>query len=600
MASLPSPRWRSVARRRRGVWRRGTVVAACVTAVLSAAPCASAVPASITPTPCPIPAAELGPGAVSPTPGTVAVPAGLTVPANGRIYVTPDTGGRVLTTLGPPGFHCKAVLGGDGTLAVSLTDPITGANAIAVSFDVSPGEAFPLACPYIPAAQRAFARDGGIAYDPKLCRAPRRDRVTQLPTASGTLLAAAIQIPPGVRDPDLNAYSPQPLSGGTNSVLAVVTSELPRGQVSATAQAVACSLPTAEASICAASLAWFLATSDVGTRLGAGLTPALAGLAAALNSPSTPPTLPGEPVGHLTCYPDVSFDNRLAQFAKIPISIPSGSLTLPEGVGGDIAVDFLLNSADVCKNGLTDTLGTLPGVYTDAGLSIGATATDGSSFGPFVYSPPQLAWVSTPGVSPDQPGLVTDFSVAKVEASINPHLSLAFTGDDVVPAVALADFTLSAPEVPVTTVDGKDVLMRVSLGPKLQVQAEVSPQDIEQTVQQTEDGIDSEDPAAVRQTAITDTAEQVSADAIGGAGEDISAIYGASVQTAERSLESQLYRVIVVALDNDSLLVVVSTLAPIESDPAPIEADIAPIDEAIGPEVFDVGALGDLFAIFLL
>jgi hypothetical protein len=224
--------------------------------------------AMVTTTPCPIPAAELGSLAASlpPTPATVAVPPGVSVPATAQIFVTANPGHGVLTTLGPRGFDCKATLGGDGTLGVSLTDPTNPTNAIDLAFDVSPGGALPLACPYIPAAQVAFARNGGLSYDPKLCDRPAQDRLAQLPTGSGSQLAAAVQVPARVHDPDLDSSTPTVRTGGTNSVLAVVTAQLPQGQAGATAQDVACALPPTEATTCGASLAWFLATSEVGTR----------------------------------------------------------------------------------------------------------------------------------------------------------------------------------------------------------------------------------------------------------------------------------------------------------------------------------------------
>jgi hypothetical protein len=222
---------------------------------------------------CPIPANEYNgtPYAPQSPPATVSVAA--SPPEGAQFYGTVFPGGPPSYLLGASGATCQAAFGSaDGgafMTATSATNPSQRVTMVLHAGGVGPE--IDLACPYIPAT---LAAEKAFRGNTSLCARPSGDVVQQIPTGSTNLYAAAVRVPASVKDPNLASSG-----DGTDPTVALYTAQVIPPQSAgqpqtANAQMVSCTLPARQQDVCAASLAYFLATqSDVGTHVPkAGLT----------------------------------------------------------------------------------------------------------------------------------------------------------------------------------------------------------------------------------------------------------------------------------------------------------------------------------------
>ena len=182
--------------------------------------------------------------------------------------------GQVSYLVGPKSATCRGAFGsGDGGEFMAAT-PLSDRSAI-VTVVVKAGGLGPstdLACPYIPAV---YAADKAFRQGYTFCTHPAADVIRQIPTGTAGLYAAAVFVPPRVKDPDIAGSG-----NGTDPAVALYTAWA--GSDGAAGQSIACTFAPGEGNVCAASLKFFLATqSAIHTQVSAA---SLARMAAALSS----------------------------------------------------------------------------------------------------------------------------------------------------------------------------------------------------------------------------------------------------------------------------------------------------------------------------
>jgi hypothetical protein len=310
----------------------------------------------------------------------------------------------------------------------------------------------------------------------------------------------------------------------------------------------------------------------------------------------------GTPAGASpTCRALVDFqlEQELHKAAQHRFNIPANTIKFLANVAGEVVVDYIPGDATACKNHLTSIVN-MPGVYANGELSLGADGPDGTHYGPFVYSAPQVSWISTPGAPVVDP-VVIKFSPASVDAEVNPHLSIGITGQGIRPTLQLASVQLHAIRTQVTLVSHNDSLLQVGLGPTIALEAQIAYSDAEKEVKNLEaEGVDA-------QTAEADVAQELAGDSSIAAEQVASEYYVADIQPAVRVLYVQLDDSLLAALEADPALVaVVSPSAGFAEDPAvPADAaitasDAAAIDTTIGADAVEAGGLEELLALLLL
>ncbi len=215
-------------------------------------------------TTCPVPASDYAGTPYSPraAPATLSLPASLAPPQNAQVFGTTFLPGSTSYLLGPESTTCQGELssadGGESMTATPASD-----RSESVTMTISPGGAGPstdLACPYIPAVRAA---DETFRQGHAFCAHPRQDVIRQIPTHTASLYAAAVLVPAGVRDPNI-----QGSGNGTDPTVALYTAWA--GKDGAAGQAIACTLAPGQRGICAASLEFFLTTqAQIRTRISA-------------------------------------------------------------------------------------------------------------------------------------------------------------------------------------------------------------------------------------------------------------------------------------------------------------------------------------------
>jgi len=211
--------------------------------------------------PCPVPAADYAgtPYSPRPAPATMRLPAAVPLPAGAQIFGTEFLPGPASYLLGQTSATCRGALASaDGGESMMAADRSHG-----VTMTIRPGGVGPstdLACPYIPAAHAA---DEAFRQGHVFCDHPSADVIRQIPTGTASLYAAAVLVPAQVTDPNIRGSG-----DGTDPTVALYTAQA--GSDFANGQMIACTLAPAEASICAASLTFFLATqAQISTRISA-------------------------------------------------------------------------------------------------------------------------------------------------------------------------------------------------------------------------------------------------------------------------------------------------------------------------------------------
>jgi hypothetical protein len=179
-------------------------------------------------------------------------------PANAQVFGTTFLPGLTSYLLGQKPAACQGVLASaDGGEIMTATSPgrvmmIIHAGGVGPSTD--------LACPYIPAVRAA---DEILRRGLGDCNHPQADVIRQIPTGTASLYAAAVLVPAHVKDTNI------PGSGnGPDPTVALYTALVSQG--AAAGQMISCTLASAQAGVCAASLRFFLATqAQVSARISA-------------------------------------------------------------------------------------------------------------------------------------------------------------------------------------------------------------------------------------------------------------------------------------------------------------------------------------------
>jgi hypothetical protein len=218
-------------------------------------------PAEVHVAPCPVPAADYAgtPYSPRPAPATTRLPAAVPLPADAQIFGTEFLPGPASYLLGQKSATCQGALASaDGGESMTAADRSPG-----VTMTIQPGGVGPstdLACAYIPAVHAA---DEAFRQGHVFCDHPPADVIRQIPTGTASLYAAAVLVPAPVKDPNIRGSG-----DGTDPTVALYTAQV--GSDFANGQMIACTLAPAEGSICAASLAFFLATqAQISTRMSA-------------------------------------------------------------------------------------------------------------------------------------------------------------------------------------------------------------------------------------------------------------------------------------------------------------------------------------------
>ena len=185
-------------------------------------------------------------------PATLSLPASLTLPRDAQIFGTWFLPGDTWYLVAPESAACRGELASaDGGEAMTAT---VSHRSGSVTMTISPGGVGPstdLACPYIPAVRAA---DEAFRQGDAFCAHPPAEVIRQIPTGTAGLYAAAVLVPAGTKDPDI-----QGSGDGADPTVALYTARVQAAPAAAGGQMIACTLGPAQQDICAASLKFFLA-----------------------------------------------------------------------------------------------------------------------------------------------------------------------------------------------------------------------------------------------------------------------------------------------------------------------------------------------------
>lgn len=523
-------------------------------------------------TPCRAPLPSVAGIHVPAVPHTVVLPRGVSLPPGVVVYGTGEPGSSfVAFSVGPASYRCSALAGGDGSFVISLIGP--GARLPAMNYDYSPGGAgiaLDLACPYIPEVRAADAAFRGGAVH---CTHPGTDVVTQVPTGATGLWAATVQVPPGTRDRNFELGRQQ------DQDIAIFVATRGGGQ------SADCALPPGQRAICAAGLRYFVAQS-VAVHSGPGT---VAAIQAAIGK--------AEPAPQTECPAalDVSLDQEIDKSAGERIPIPRATMDLPAGLSGKVDVSFVPGEATVCQSGVATHL-TTPDGFDGGHLSLEAAITGQASRGPFTYSADSTAWTSVPGAPPGQQ-LMTHFDPASASASVDPRLSAEFSVSGGPPeiGVTIAQVTLSALHQEVTLMAPPGPLLRVGLGPSLELEVLVSKRAADTAVE------DEETQGVAEASAEQDVADQLSGDAVVAVDETASEFYGVDITSqVSQQLFGSLQDGLAGALQADPAVAAFDAVAAPAVASEVTAADAVAIDAELASEsAVEVDGLDLLLLLFL-
>jgi hypothetical protein len=165
----------------------------------------------------------------------------------------------------PEGYACTGALanadGGESATAHNQSSRVGEVDAIFEPGGVGPN--IDLACPYIPSVAVA---DNSFRQGQALCTHPSGETITPIdvgPSAAGAPIQGAalalVRVPAGVTDASILGTGS---SDATDALFAATVYNGSSGPLAA-AQAISCTLPTAEWRICLASLEYFLRESSL-------------------------------------------------------------------------------------------------------------------------------------------------------------------------------------------------------------------------------------------------------------------------------------------------------------------------------------------------
>lgn len=376
---------------------------------------------------------------------------------------------------------------------------------------------------------------------------------------------------------------------------------LPNGFVGTSATE--CTLPASEIGICTADLALFIQNNvkvspEQRLLLVDRITDLLEPGARAVASADASEI--GKCHGHF----DTSVEREIHQLSTKMIPVQIKGIGLPSKLSGGVAGSVALGDMTICESALTATLHTSLPTF-DGDVSLEASETSGKVDGPFDYSIPHLRWVSVPG-APSRQRLETSFSSAKVSFEVNPHLGLAFSqeksGEAPTPGLALSlvSLSLQAPRGDVTLVSAGQELLEAGVGPTLTLSLQISKSASEEAAE------DEESEGEPKTTAISDAAEEISADADAGLYEEALNFYDVVLdETTSKEIYSQLDSAVLTALEADPALPSDEELADEPNadteaaDEVPFEGVTADTEAALDAEIGDaaIGVGADLIEI---
>jgi hypothetical protein len=358
-------------------------------------------------------------------------------------------------------------------------------------------------------------------------------------------------------------------------------------------QAASCIVPPGQRQMCLAGLDLFLDQS-IAARAGAAT---LAAIRDAISGQFAPDAAGKDCPAAL----DTRVEREINQKEYSPIPVPDETVTAPPAVQMVVQVSFVPGEATVCDMGLAPVLAT-PDGFDNGQLSLNAKIGSQSPRGPFTYSADATAWTSVPRAPAGQP-LKTEFNPLSIDAAVDPHLSIAYEsgGSDpgAEPVLQLAHVTISAVRQEVTLVGPTGPLLKVGLGPSLELSAGIKKKDAEEKVE------DAESAGEDANEAEADVADQISGDAVAGIEEAVSEFDGLDISgDVAHALFDHLQATLDGALEADPVLV---ALVPAAADAVAGEVtagDAAAIDAEtageVGVEVGGTDALTDLFLVFVL
>lgn len=534
-------------------------------------------------TPCPA-QIDAGPGGAPATPAiprSVALPP-VTLPSGAAVYGTTQPGVASVTfSLAPAGFTCAATLGADGSYYMELTAP--GAAAPSISYAYSAGGTGvnqSAACGYFPALAIPPA-DGGTP-----CLTPPRGEIVRPVTVASDfgLLAATTVDRPGVLP-----SSADPSRGRDGSVGIVLADE--GGEY----QAASCILPTGQRQLCLAGLGLFTDQS-IAAQAGAS---AVARLHDAISGLSTTDTADGDCPAAL----DAKVEREIDKSDDSPIAVPEDSIDAPLAVQAVVDVSFVPGEVTVCDTGLTTALGT-PDGFDGGLLSLNAKIAGQSVRGPFTYSADATAWTSAPGAPAGQQ-LKTEFDPLSVDAGIDPRLRFEFTADGsgtaAEPVLDIAHVTISADRQEVTLVGPSGPLLRVGLGPSLELSVGIKKTDAEQAVE------DAESTGEGEASAEADVADEISGNATDGIDEAASEFDGLDISgEVMQALFDQLQAILLDAFEADAVLIAFADTPASDGTADDSTADdvtandAAALDAEAADTAVEVDGTADLIDLFIL
>jgi hypothetical protein len=299
------------------------------------------------------------------------------------------------------------------------------------------------------------------------------------------------------------------------------------------------------------------------------------------------PTNPSSPGTNCDRAIDASPESDLLKLAEIPLS--TSDVVEPTLIEPDISVSATIASAALCSSHLSPSVDTSH--YSGAEPFL-ALSTVNPTLGPFDWLMNEMAWTLPPG-SPTGQNLKASFAPVGTSVEIGPQIHINQSGI----SLPLVSLTLQAAALSVQLVSNGAARLEVTLGPAIDISAEVKPGNILKQAE-TEEAAGESPP-----TAEADAASQVADDAGTGIYEaaqeygvtmnelDHTAVTG-DLQAVESELVSALEEVPALA----------GEASPNFGDPvdaAPVDtADAETIDALAGGEATDIG-FDFIFIIFL-
>lgn len=379
-----------------------------------------------------------------------------------------------------------------------------------------------------------------------------------VPTGSSSLLVALVRIPPSVRAPASFQEEFPAGSGSTDPTIGLVAWDSSGNSGLGATQGIDCALPTTQAQICAASLAYFLVTSDVGKRLSPITLQADVQQLDSFVAGQTPPTGQGlqpgaggetkecDPFGKadLNANPGwvKSIDDQLEKVAKraggslhLPINI--ASLNIPGGYSLASTPSFDIGVGSLCATALPVGKLRQPEPWTqdstgDNVLSFQAQRELGASVLGFTYSATETGWIEPPNL----PSSESKTQWQWPKADFVPGADLTYTSQGLHAGLVLFRIVIaSVNKHNLKLLSSGEELLVAGLQPTLSFQIEITKGDL---IQRVADKVaETGDASAGERLA----AQQLSDDIAAGIESQGEGFFGFTTSQIERKLAQDIY-----------------------------------------------------------